>query len=59
MPKVGRIVVKKNNENIRVLMEGNYRIIYVPGDSERIEVQWFIILPGLKLIFKDFHFVQR
>ncbi len=38
MPKVGRIVPEKNDENIRELIEGNYRIIYEVGGDERIEV---------------------
>jgi len=38
MPKIGRIVPEKNDENIRELIEGNYRIIYEIRDDERIEV---------------------
>lgn len=28
MPRMGRVVPEKNDENIRELIEGNYRIIY-------------------------------
>ena len=38
MPKVGRIVPEKNDENIRELIEGNYRIIYEIRGEDRIEV---------------------
>jgi len=38
MPKVGRKVPERNDENIRELIEGNYRIIYELRGEERIEV---------------------
>ena len=38
MPKIGRIVPEKNDENIRELIEGNYRIIYELRGEDRIEV---------------------
>ncbi len=38
MPKIGRIVPEKNDENIRELIEGNYRIIYEIEREDRIEV---------------------
>lgn len=38
MPKVGRKVPERNDENIRELIEGNYRIIYELKGGERIEV---------------------
>jgi addiction module RelE/StbE family toxin len=38
MPKVGRKVPERNDERIRELIEGNYRIIYELKDEERIEV---------------------
>jgi toxin ParE1/3/4 len=38
MPRIGRIVPEKNDENVRELIEGNYRIIYQLGDGDRIEV---------------------
>ncbi|MDF9801446.1 toxin ParE1/3/4 [Catalinimonas alkaloidigena] len=38
MPKIGRIVPEKNDENVRELIEGNYRIIYEIRGEERIEV---------------------
>jgi toxin ParE1/3/4 len=38
MPMIGRIVPEKNDENVRELIEGNYRIIYQLSDKERIEV---------------------
>jgi addiction module RelE/StbE family toxin len=38
MPKIGRIMPEKNDENVRELIEGNYRIIYEIRGDERIEV---------------------
>jgi toxin ParE1/3/4 len=38
MPKIGRIVPEKNDENIRELIEGNYRIIYEIRGEDRIEI---------------------
>ncbi|WKN46329.1 type II toxin-antitoxin system RelE/ParE family toxin [Tunicatimonas pelagia] len=38
MPRVGRIVPEKNDENIRELIEGNYRIIYEISSEDRIDV---------------------
>lgn len=38
MPRIGRIVPEKNDEKIRELIEGNYRIIYEIRGEERIEV---------------------
>lgn len=38
MPKIGRMVPEKNDENIRELIEGNYRIIYEIRSEDRIEV---------------------
>lgn len=38
MPRVGRIVPEKNDERIRELIEGNYRIIYEIRGEDRIEV---------------------
>ncbi|WP_410896843.1 type II toxin-antitoxin system RelE/ParE family toxin [Pontibacter sp. E15-1] len=37
-PRIGRIVPEKNDENIRELIEGNYRIIYEIRGEDRIEV---------------------
>jgi len=38
MPRIGRIVPEKNDENIRELIEGNYRIIYEIRSEDRIEI---------------------
>lgn len=38
MPRLGRIVPEKNDEKIRELIEGNYRIIYEIRGEDRIEV---------------------
>lgn len=38
MPRIGRIVPEKNEENIRELIEGNYRIIYELRGNDRIEI---------------------
>ncbi|WP_158857913.1 type II toxin-antitoxin system RelE/ParE family toxin [Lunatibacter salilacus] len=38
MPKIGRVVPEKNEENIRELIEGNYRIIYELRGEDAIEV---------------------
>jgi toxin ParE1/3/4 len=38
MPRIGRIVPEKNDERIRELIEGNYRIIYQLGDEDNIEI---------------------
>lgn len=38
MPRIGRIVPEKNDEQIRELIEGNYRIIYQIRGEERVEV---------------------
>lgn len=37
MPKIGRVVPETNDENLRELIEGNYRIIY-EVQEERIEI---------------------
>ncbi|WP_369414905.1 type II toxin-antitoxin system RelE/ParE family toxin [Mangrovivirga halotolerans] len=37
-PKSGRIVPEIGNEDIRELIEGNYRIIYRIKNSERIDI---------------------
>lgn len=37
-PKSGRIVPEIGNEDIRELIEGNYRIIYRLKNSERIDI---------------------
>jgi addiction module RelE/StbE family toxin len=38
MPKIGRKVPEKGDDNIRELVEGNYRIIYELKSEDRIEV---------------------
>ncbi|WP_316833162.1 type II toxin-antitoxin system RelE/ParE family toxin [Pedobacter aquatilis] len=39
MPELGRIVPERDNESIRELIEGNYRIIYYfDKDNDEIEV---------------------
>lgn len=38
MPRIGRIVPERNEEKIRELIEGNYRIIYEIQGEDRIEV---------------------
>lgn len=38
MPRIGRIVPEKNEENMRELIEGNYRIIYELRGNDRIEI---------------------
>ena len=38
MPRIGRIVPEKNEENIRELIDGNYRIIYELRGNDRIEI---------------------
>lgn len=38
MPKIGRVVPEKNDEKIRELIEGNYRIIYEVKDEGNIEI---------------------
>jgi addiction module RelE/StbE family toxin len=37
-PKSGRIVPEINHNNIRELIEGNYRIIYLIKSTERIDI---------------------
>lgn len=37
-PKSGRIVPEYNNENIRELIYGNYRIIYRIVSNERVDI---------------------
>ncbi len=37
-PKAGRVVPETNNENIRELIEGNYRVIYEIISEQRIEI---------------------
>lgn len=37
-PKVGRIVPETNNENVRELIEGNYRIIYEVISADQINI---------------------
>lgn len=37
-PKIGRIVPETNQESIRELIEGNYRIIYEIVSEDRIEI---------------------
>jgi len=37
MPRAGKIVVEFENENIRELIEGNYRIIYFVSE-DKIEI---------------------
>lgn len=38
MPGIGRKVPEKNDDNIRELLDGNYRIIYEIKGEERIEI---------------------
>ncbi len=37
-PKAGRIVPEKNEENLRELIEGNYRIIYEIVSADQINI---------------------
>ena len=37
-PQTGRIVPEKNNENVRELIEGNYRIIYEIIRTDHINI---------------------
>jgi len=37
-PKAGRIVPEKNEENVRELIEGNYRIIYEIASEYQINI---------------------
>lgn len=37
-PKAGRVVPEKNDENVRELIEGNYRIIYEIVSAEQINI---------------------
>jgi toxin ParE1/3/4 len=37
-PNIGRIVPEKNNETIRELLEGNYRIIYQIISEDKINI---------------------
>ena len=37
-PNIGRIVPEKNNESIRELIEGNYRIVYQIISEDRINI---------------------
>ncbi len=37
-PQAGRIVPEKNEENLRELIEGNYRIIYEIVSSDQINI---------------------
>ncbi len=37
-PQAGRIVPEKNEENLRELIEGNYRIIYEIVSAEQINI---------------------
>jgi len=38
MPRIGRIVPESDDENIRELIEGNYRIIYALSEHDDIEI---------------------
>ena len=38
MPKLGRIVPEKNDDTIRELIEGNYRIIYEVKRDDSVEI---------------------
>lgn len=38
MPGIGRKVPEKNDDNIRELLDGNYRVIYEIKGEERIEI---------------------
>jgi addiction module RelE/StbE family toxin len=37
-PKAGRVVPEKNEDNLRELIEGNYRIIYEIVSTEQINI---------------------
>ena len=37
MPKIGRMVPERNNDRIRELIEGNYRIIYEISGEDRVD----------------------
>lgn len=37
-PKIGRVVPEIGNENIRELIQGNYRIIYKINSTSRIDI---------------------
>lgn len=37
-PQAGRIVPEKNEENVRELIEGNYRIIYEIASSDQVNI---------------------
>lgn len=37
-PKLGRVVPEINDEEYRELLEGNYRVIYWLGSSEKISI---------------------
>ncbi|MFC2131201.1 type II toxin-antitoxin system RelE/ParE family toxin [Bacteroidota bacterium] len=37
-PKIGRIVAEMNIENIREIIKGNYRIIYIIKEKANIEI---------------------
>lgn len=38
MPRIGRMVPERQHDNIRELIEGNYRIIYEISREDRIEI---------------------
>ena len=38
MPRIGRMVPEKEEDTLRELIEGNYRIIYEIKGAERIEI---------------------
>jgi toxin ParE1/3/4 len=38
MPEIGRIVPEKNDDRIRELIEGNYRIIYQFEGLDKVEI---------------------
>ncbi len=38
MPRIGRMVPERNNDKIRELIEGNYRIIYEISGEDRVDV---------------------
>ncbi len=38
MPRIGRMVPERNNDKIRELIEGNYRIIYEISGEDQIDI---------------------
>ncbi len=38
MPRIGRMVPEQQDDNLRELIEGNYRIIYEISSEERIDI---------------------